>query len=50
MTDVQGSCDPRFDAMRAILATNLASGADVGASAAVVLDGQMVVDLWGGWG
>ena len=49
MTDVEGSCDPRFDAMRAILATNLASGADVGASAAVVLDGQMVVDLWGGW-
>ena len=49
MTDVQGSCDPRFDAMRAILAANLASGADVGASAAVVLDGQMVVDLWGGW-
>ena len=49
MTDVQGSCDPRFDAMRAILAANLASGADVGASAAVVLDGEMVVDLWGGW-
>ncbi len=49
MAEVHGSCDPRFEKMREILAANLQSGADVGASAAVMLDGEMVVDLWGGF-
>ena len=49
MVDINGTCDPRFDAMRSIMAANIASGADVGASAAVVLDGELVVDIWGGW-
>jgi CubicO group peptidase (beta-lactamase class C family) len=48
MADVHGTCDPRFDEMRDLLADSLASGADVGASAAVMLDGELVVDLWGG--
>ena len=46
---VQGSCDPRFEAMRAVLQANIESGADLGASVAVVLHGEKVVDLWGGW-
>lgn len=49
MAELQGSCDPRFEPMRDILAGSLASGADVGACTAVMLDGEMVVDLWGGW-
>ncbi len=49
MADVQGTCDPRFEAMRGVLSANIDSGADVGASAAVMLDGELVVDLWGGW-
>ena len=49
MADVDGTCDPRFAEMRAILAANLGSGADVGASVAVIIDGKFVVDLWGGW-
>lgn len=49
MAEVHGSCDPRFETMRDILAANLESGADVGASTAVMLEGEMVVDLWGGW-
>ena len=49
MAEVNGSCDPRFEKMRDILSANLLSGADVGASAAVMLDGEMVVDLWGGF-
>src|SRR5687768_3671210 len=48
MTDVQGTFDERFVGVRDLLAENLASGKDVGASVAVVLDGQPVVDLWGG--
>jgi len=49
MAEVQGSCDARFEKMREVLAANLESGADVGASAAVVLDGELIVDIWGGW-
>jgi len=35
--------------MRAVLAADLASADDVSASVAVMLEGQMVVDLWGGF-
>lgn len=48
-SQVQGSVDERFAAMREVLERNLDSGADLGASVAVVLEGEMVVDLWGGW-
>ncbi len=49
MAEVHGTCDARFEKMRDILSANIDSGADVGASAAVVLHGELVVDLWGGW-
>src|SRR6476469_6154529 len=49
MTDVHGTCDPRFTEVRDILRASLDIGADLGASVAIVLDGEMVVDLWGGW-
>ncbi len=49
MSNVEGVCDSRFEAMRDILQRNLDSGADLGASVAVVLEGEPVVDLWGGW-
>jgi CubicO group peptidase (beta-lactamase class C family) len=49
MTHVHGSCHPRFAVMRDVLAGHLESGADVGASVAVVLEGDLVVDLWGGF-
>ncbi|MEY4229274.1 MAG: hypothetical protein RLZZ362_123 [Actinomycetota bacterium] len=49
MTEVQGTVDPRFEAMREVLQRNIDSGADLGASVAVVLEGEPVVDLWGGW-
>ncbi|MGN6252025.1 MAG: serine hydrolase domain-containing protein [Marmoricola sp.] len=43
-----GTCDPAFAPLRALLEANLAEGTDVGASVAVVRDGELVVDLWGG--
>lgn len=46
---VQGTCDERFAAVRDVLAANLENGADLGASVAVTVDGEMVVDVWGGW-
>jgi CubicO group peptidase (beta-lactamase class C family) len=49
MTEVAGTCDERFAVMHELLAANLASGADLGASVAVTLEGEPVVDLWGGW-
>lgn len=46
---LHGTCDPRFEAMADLLAASLESGADCGASVAVMLEGEPVVDLWGGW-
>jgi CubicO group peptidase (beta-lactamase class C family) len=46
---VHGDCDERFAAVRQALAANLDTGADLGASVAVYVDGQPVVDIWGGW-
>jgi CubicO group peptidase (beta-lactamase class C family) len=48
MAEISGTCDPRFEEMRRILDANLDSGADIGASVAVVLGGELVVDMWGG--
>jgi CubicO group peptidase (beta-lactamase class C family) len=47
--DVHGECDPRFEQVRKVLASSLEAGADLGASVALVLDGRMVIDMWGGW-
>jgi CubicO group peptidase (beta-lactamase class C family) len=45
---INGMCDERFGPVRDALSANLDSGADVGASVAVYLDGEPVVDIWGG--
>ncbi|GAA1524038.1 serine hydrolase domain-containing protein [Actinomadura kijaniata] len=47
MAEIHGTCDERFGAVREALAASLERD-DVGASAAVYLDGEPVVDLWGG--
>src|SRR3954468_11419900 len=44
-----GTCSARFDPLRELFAAELESGEDLGASLAVNIDGEMVVDLWGGW-
>jgi CubicO group peptidase (beta-lactamase class C family) len=49
VVDVQGTCDARFEPVRDVLAEQLDSGNDLGASIAVDVDGQTVADLWGGW-
>jgi CubicO group peptidase (beta-lactamase class C family) len=48
MADVNGTCDPRFDSVRAALASNIAAGEDLGASLVVDIDGERVIDVWGG--
>ena len=44
-----GTCNARFDPLRELFAAKLESGEDLGASLALNIDGEMVVDLWGGW-
>ena len=45
----QGTCDDSVrPAVRDAFAANFDQGLDVGASVAVALDGELVVDLWGG--
>ena len=48
MAEIQGVCDKRFGAVRDALADSL-DGDDVGACAAVYLDGEPVADVWGGY-
>jgi len=48
MTYLEGVCEPRFAAVGAALSASLGKD-DVGASVAVYLDGEPVVDLWGGY-
>jgi len=47
-TRVEGVCATAFEPLRDLLASHLADGTDLGASVAVVHDGELVVDLWGG--
>ena len=48
MADLHGTCDARFEALRNALARNLDSGDELGASLVIDVDGDIVVDLWGG--
>src|SRR4051812_862856 len=48
-TPLGGTFSARFDPLRELFAAKLESGEDLGASLAVNIDGEMVVDLWGGW-
>ena len=46
---VEGFVGDKFAAVRDGFEANLASGADLGASFCATKDGEVVVDLWGGW-
>ena len=48
-TPLGGTCNARFDPLRELFVGKLESGEDLGASLAVNVDGELVVDLWGGW-
>jgi len=47
--DVSGTCAQRLGPVKDAFAENFAKHGDVGASAAVVMNGELVVDLWGGY-
>lgn len=48
MTEIHGTCPQEFDAVREAFAANFAEGKELGARFAACIDGEVVVDLWGG--
>ncbi len=48
-TALGGTCCTRFEPLRELFAAKLESGEDLGASLVFNIDGEVVVDLWGGW-
>ncbi len=46
--EIQGSCDARFERARDAFAREFAAGNEIGAAVCVTLEGEAVVDLWGG--
>ncbi|WP_369241153.1 serine hydrolase domain-containing protein [Streptomyces sp. R21] len=46
---LEGHCDPRFTTVREAFAENFRARGELGAAVTVTLDGETVVDLWGGW-
>ncbi|MYE08517.1 MAG: beta-lactamase family protein, partial [Acidimicrobiaceae bacterium] len=46
--ETHGTCKPGFEAVQDAFEANFAEGLEIGAAAAVTLDGEFVVDIWGG--
>ena len=46
--EVKGKCDDRFSAVQEAFAKNFEDGLEIGASFAVTLNGEPVVDIWAG--
>ena len=49
MAEIQGVCADQFGAVRAALERNLDSGEELGASLVLDIDGDIVIDMWGGF-
>ncbi len=49
MAEIHGTCDERFESVRDALARNLDSGEELGASLVLDIDGDIVIDMWGGF-
>ncbi|EWZ49200.1 beta-lactamase [Fusarium oxysporum f. sp. radicis-lycopersici 26381] len=49
MTEIHGTCDPKFHGVRDLLEKYIESGEEIGASITIDIDGKEVVDIWGGY-
>ncbi len=49
MAEIHGTCDERFESVREALARNLDSGEELGASLTLDIDGDILIDVWGGF-
>ena len=48
MTTIHGTCDPKFEQVQAAFAGNFDQGHEQGASLAITVGGELVVDIWAG--
>ena len=46
--EIHGTCRPQFEGVKAVFEENFEQRGDVGASVAVSLEGETIVDLWAG--
>ncbi|MYA86051.1 MAG: beta-lactamase family protein [Acidimicrobiaceae bacterium] len=46
--EIHGTCKPGFEAVQDAFEANFDEGLEVGAAAAVTVDGEFAVDIWGG--
>ncbi|KAI0433003.1 beta-lactamase [Xylaria sp. FL1042] len=49
MAEVHGKCTPQFEKVRSLLQQFVESGEEIGACIAVNVDGEDVVNIWGGY-
>ena len=49
MAKISGTSTPEYARLGDLLSETLDSGEDVGASVSVTVEGETVVDIWGGW-
>lgn len=49
MPQIHGHCDDRFSGVRAAFEANFRERDELGAAVTVLVDGEPVADLWGGW-
>ena len=49
MAEIHGTADPSYEQLSELLSATLDTGTDVGASVCVTVEGETVVDIWGGW-
>jgi CubicO group peptidase (beta-lactamase class C family) len=49
VTEVRGACPPQFAAVREFFTANFAADLELGARFALAWDGEIVIDLMGGW-
>lgn len=49
MGELNGYCDSQFAPVRDAMANGIATCEEIGASLCVNIDGENVIDLWGGW-
>ncbi len=47
--EIQGLCEPRFEAVKEAFTKNFEEKMEVGASFAVTINGKYVIDIWGGF-
>jgi CubicO group peptidase (beta-lactamase class C family) len=47
--NMQGTCDPRLKSVQTALEDNISSGEELGASMVVNVDGETIMDVWGGF-